>query len=145
MKNIKHIFILFLFAGLSATNISCDDDEIIETDRVTQLLSTGGTWTMQSVNVTGTDQTALYDGLQLSFTESTYTSLNGGVVWPAAGTWQFTDETAKTIKRNDDVLITVNEVEEKKLVLAFTWNKTTLGSGRTTSIAGLHTFTFTRP
>lgn len=135
-----------LFVAIAACFAACDkDDEISSIELISSLLTTGGTWNVQSVTVSGTDQTSLYSGLQLSFTATNYTTVNGGSIWPASGTWQFTDETATTIKRSDDVLITVVEAEEKKLVLSFTWSKTTLGSGRTGSISGQHVFTFVRP
>ena len=146
MKNNIATRIFFLSIALLICFSSCDNDDTqLEADRVSQLLTTGGTWNMQSVTVSSTDQTALYSGLQISFTEAAYTSVNGGTIWPASGTWEFTNETATVIKRNDGVMIALNEVTEKKLVMSFTWDKTTLGSGRVNSISGQHVFTFTRP
>jgi len=64
---------------------------------------------------------------------------------PSTGTWQFKDETAKVIVRNDDLVIAIDQVEQKKLILSLTWNKTTLGSGRPGAVSGAHTFTLERP
>jgi len=134
------LFLLFLTA-LSGCN---NDPEIAETERVKSILI-DGTWNVQSVIVSGTDQTSVYNGLQINFTGSGYTAQNGGSVWPPTGTWEFTDETAKSMIRNDDLVVSIAQLEQKKLVLELTWNKTTLGSGRVGSISGAHTFTLIRP
>jgi len=134
------LFLLFI-SMLSACN---NDPEIEETERVKSILI-NGTWNVQSVLVSGTDQTSVYDGLQINFTNTEYTAQKGGSVWPASGSWQFKDETAKAIVRNDDLVIAIDQVEQKKLILSLTWNKTTLGSGRTGSVSGAHTFTLVRP
>jgi hypothetical protein len=117
------------------------DDPQPETARVQDLLK-ANTWVIQSVTVNEVDQTSLFTGLTLSFTNTNYTTTNGGVVWPATGTWEFTDETAKTIERNDGLQITINEITSTSLKLALTWTTTTLGSGRNSSIAGDHEFNF---
>lgn len=110
------------------------------TDQVSELLK-ANTWKMQSVLVDGVDKTSVYAGLTLSFTATNYTSTKGGAVWPATGTWSFADDTGKLINRNDGVLITVEEINATKLSLKLNWAKTILG-GRTTSVAGNHTFVF---
>lgn len=68
--------------------------------------------------------------------------MNGSVVWPASGTWTFTDNTAKKIKRNDNLEVTITEVSATVLKLSLAWTTGTLGTGRTTSIAGNHVFSF---
>lgn len=136
--------LLLLVLIITISGCGSDDEGIKETDRV-QAILTNGAWNIQSVTVGGTDHTATYTGLQVTFSATGYTSANGDVVWPASGTWQFSDETAKSIKRNDDVVVEITEVADKKLVLDLTWTKTTLGSGRVASVAGEHTFTFVRP
>lgn len=136
--------LLLLVAIISVSGCGSDDEDMKETDRV-QAILTDGAWNLQTVTVGGTDQTALYAGLQVTFTATGYTSVNGDAVWPATGTWQFTNESATVIKRNDDLVIDIAEILDNKLVLELTWTKTTLGSGRTASVAGEHTFTFVRP
>ncbi len=117
-----------------------DDPTIAEVDRVATLLK-ANSWKMQSVIVDGTDKTTVYAGLTLGFTATSYTSSNGGLVWPASGTWTFADDTGKVINRNDGVIITVEEISTTKLSLKLNWAKTTLG-GRITGVAGNHTFVF---
>src|SRR6478609_1777892 len=88
------------------------------------------TWKMQSVMVDGTDKTSIYKDLSLKFTTSGFTSTNGGAVWPATGTWSFTDENATAVKRDDGLEVQLQEVTDSSLKLALTWSKTTLGPGR---------------
>lgn len=117
------------------------DDPQPETDRVSALL-TASPWKIQSVTVDGTDKTATFGGLILTFLSTNFTTTNGGIIWPANGTWTFADTAAKSITRSDGVSITLEDVNETKLVLKLNWTKTTLGGGRVSSIAGSHTFTF---
>jgi len=141
---------VFLVLVLVMALIGCkdkkeDDPNLNENEKVNQLLTSAGLWSVQSVTVDGSDQISLYKDVKLSFTTSTYNSLNGGVIWPASGTWKFADDSGKSIVRDNTLPMTINEIAEKKLVLSFTWSKTTLGSGRATSIAGQHIFIFTKP
>jgi hypothetical protein len=107
-----------------------------------QLVSSG--WKISSVSVDGTDQTALFANMTLSFTATNYTTAKGGAVWPASGTWSFTDNTAKKIKRNDNVEITIVEITDATLKLSLTWATGTFGPGRVESVAGNHVFSFTK-
>lgn len=119
-----------------------DDPTIAEVDRVATLLK-ANSWKMQSVIVDGTDKTTVYAGLTLTFTATNYSSSNGGLVWPASGTWTFADDMGKVITRNDGVVISVEEISATKLSLKLNWAKTTLG-GRITGVAGNHTFVFSK-
>ena len=103
---------------------------------------TSPTWKMQSVTVDGADKTTLYKDLTLKFTASGFTSTNGGAIWPATGTWSFTTADATAVKRDDGLVVTLQEVTDTSLKLALTWTKTTLGSGRIESVSGQHVFSF---
>lgn len=128
---------LFFFA-------SCKDDRPeVETDRIKKLL-TADTWKVQTVTIDDADNTAMYTGLTLKFDATRFISVNGGVVWPASGVWTFADATGKLILRGDDLAIAIEEITDAKLVLKLTWESTTLGSGRVSSIAGEHLFVFER-
>ena len=52
-----------------------------------------------------------------------------------------TNETT-AIKRDDGLVVTLQEVTDTSLKLALTWTKTTLGSGRIESVSGQHVFSF---
>ena len=118
--NIKTLFQLNILVIAICVLTGCkdkdkdDDTGIKETDRVSALLTSSGPWTVQSVTVDGSDQTALYKDVQLTFTSTSFTTTNGGVIWPASGTWKFTDDTAHSIERDDKLVITLDEVADKR-------------------------------
>jgi hypothetical protein len=148
MKNTMRIFIHVLAVSLLVGFASCDPvpptPEPTEAEKRTTILTTGGTWNLQSVTVNNVDQTEVYEGLTLSFSSSGYTATNGGTIWPTSGSWDFTNDAGTTISRSDDLEISVTEITQSKLVLGLSWSTTTLGPGRTNSLAGAHVFTFTR-
>ncbi|MEK6780419.1 MAG: hypothetical protein AABY93_01855 [Bacteroidota bacterium] len=103
---------------------------------------TSATWKMQTVTVDGIDKTSVYQDLSLKFSATSFTSANGGAVWPASGTWTFTTADATAIKRDDGLEVTLQEVTDTSLKLALTWSKTTLGPGRIESVSGQNVFSF---
>ena len=121
---------------------SCGGDPAPESGAAmaTKLL-TAGTWSTQSVTVSGASST-IYNNLKVTFTATGFSATDGGSVWPASGTWNFTDDTGKTMVRGDGLSISVTELTSTKVVMGLTWNKTTLGGGRSESVAGQHVFTF---
>lgn len=123
---------------------SCKKDDGPTVQETNTNLLTSGTWKVGSVKVDNVDRTSLFTGMTLQFTAAGYTTANGGPVWPATGTWSFTDDAAMSIKRNDDLQVTITSISESSLVLTLTWSKTTLGKGRSSSVAGVHAFSFTK-
>jgi hypothetical protein len=121
----------------------CGKDEESATLINTKILSSHG-WTLQSLMVDGLDKTSLYSGMTLSFTTTAYSTTKGGPVWPATGTWSFPTTDATTIMRDVQIEVHVDEISNDALVVSLTWNKNTLGSGRTSSIAGRHTYRFVK-
>ena len=146
MKRFFHGISYVLLGFALITFSDCVDPGPSETEsgKNTRILSTGGPWTLQSVSVNGVDRTSMYAGLTVTFSSTGYTTVNGGAVWPASGTWNFTDAFGSTIRRSDGVDISLIDITEDRLVLSLVWSKTTLGNGRTGSVAGQHEFTFTR-
>jgi hypothetical protein len=142
MKNITTtLFVVISVSSLVLFSGCKKDDPQPETDRVKGLLI-ANSWRIQTVSVDATDQTTLFTGLTLSFTNTNYNTTNGGVVWPASGTWSFSDNTGKKILRSDGQEITVTEVTATNLKLSLTRAKGTLAPGRVSSVAGNHVFTF---
>ena len=140
MKKIKTIISLIPLLALLFI-ASCDKPVVVpETERVTTLMSSG-TWKISSVTIDGASNNT-FAGMSLVYTKTSYTSTNGGVVWPASGTWLFKNETAKTITRSDGLEITIDSISETAFILSFLWAKGTLGGGRSNSVAGKHVFTF---
>jgi hypothetical protein len=120
------------------------DDDPSPADKNKKTISSG-TWQVSSVTVGGVDQTALFTGFTLQFTSAgAYTSTNGAPVWGASGTWSFKDKTGIVVVRDDGKEVGVSTITKESLVLTMTWDKTTLGSGRVSSVAGEHVFTFTK-
>lgn len=143
MKNIYKLVIILFIANLCLLS-GCKKDEVQpETERIKGLL-TSGNWQIQSVLVNNTDQTASFAGLELSFTDTGYSTTNGGAVWPASGTWTFVNESSTKIVRNDGLEITLIEVTQTTLKLSLVNPTSTIGTGRLSSVAGEHQFNFTR-
>lgn len=148
MKNLSLKYLLvsalvtafFLITGCGGSDPSPTAASLAK-EEITRTL-TSGAWKMQTVAVDGVDQTTVYKNLVIVFSNAGFTATNGGFVWPASGTWKFTDDTAKTIERNDGLTITIDEATATKLVVKLTWTKTTIGPGRTASVSGLNVFTF---
>jgi hypothetical protein len=140
IKSATSIFVLLL---LAIWNVGCGSDDPSPTEiEEIKASMTSGTWKVQSVDVDGIEKTSVYSSLKLTFTETTFTSTNGGAIWPATGTWSFADKTGKLVKRGDGVEITVDESSTTLLKLKLSWAETTLGGGRTSSVSGQHIFTF---
>lgn len=110
-----------------------------EAERVNRLLA-AGQWTLDNAVVDGVNRTDVYNGFKVTFTAAGFTTANGGAIWPASGTWTLNDA-ATTLTRNDNVVITIDELSETELVIGFTNSKTTFKPGRALSVGGDHTFT----
>lgn len=121
----------------------CDQSpSLTEAEKAIALLKSA-TWKINTVTVDGALGIS-FKNMTLSFTSSTYSTANGSVVWPASGSWTFSDATGKVIKRDDGVDVTVEAISETALILSLTWSKTTLGKGRNQSITGKHVFIFSK-
>lgn len=142
MKNHKSIFYTVLLAAALFAGCKGDDPQP-ETQRVQKLLSSG-TWQTDQVWVDETDQTSFFTGLTLSFTKDTYSTTNGKAVWPASGTWEFADDSADKIIRDDGIEVTVLEVTKTSLKLSLTNPTTVIGSAKANGLAGAHEFHFVK-
>jgi hypothetical protein len=143
MKYIKSIYSLLIIVASSFLFQYCGDESVKETDRVQKLL-TAGTWTMQSVMVGGVNKNELFTFFTINFSAGGFTSTDGAPVWPANGTWSFSDEQGKSILRDDGITVTLDEITETSLTFSMTWDQTTLGSGKVKSVAGSHTFVMSK-
>jgi hypothetical protein len=145
MKDLLKLPLTFMVCAL--LTFSCSDDEKeSEQQRTVRLLTKGGTWTLASADVDGTDETQRYGGLTLEFSTSGYTTTNGGAIWPATGTWTFEEGASNTMVRDDGVIMEIKTLDEETLVIGFTWEKETFGEAdRQRSIRGNHSFSFMHP
>jgi hypothetical protein len=148
MKTINNKFFLSVLTGVLALCLliigSCSKKDDPSAEEINKGLLSSGTWKISSVAVDGVDRASLFTGMTLQFQAGSYTTANGGAVWPASGNWSFIDANALSIKRSDDVTVTISTITETSLVLGLTWSKTTLGKGRVDSFSGQHVFTFTK-
>lgn len=135
------VLALFALAFLANCDSGNDDPGISKQDEVRAIL-TGSPWKVNTVSVDGVDKTITYKDLGLTFTNTDFTSVSGGAIWPASGTWNFTSAEATAFVRNDGLEVTIQEATATSLKLALTWNKNTLGPGRTQSVSGAHVFSF---
>jgi hypothetical protein len=97
--------------------------------------------------VDGTDKTSLFSGLALQWSKtSTFSAVNGGVIWPSTGTWSFTDGSAQTLfvslSNGTDAVVTIETLNDTNLIISLRWDETTIGQGRVRSVQGDHTFEF---
>jgi len=115
-----------------------------EVEPDTKALLTSGTWKMKAVTVDGVDKSTAFTNFTVSFSSTAFTSANGSPVWPATGTWSFADATQKSVKRSDNVIVTINDITENQLTVSLTWAKSTLGAGRIESVAGAYSFTLNK-
>lgn len=148
MNSITNRIFFFLLALVAISTFSnCGgDDPVLPTkqEEVTAIL-TASPWKANTVTVDGVDKTLTYKDLGITFTESGFTAEAGEPVWPATGTWTFTSKEASAFTRGDGLVVTIEQATATSLKLALTWNKTTLGPGRTQSVSGSHVFTFGKP
>jgi hypothetical protein len=117
-----------------------DEKEISPKDKTSALLL-NAPWQIKTVVADGADQTSLFNTMTLSFSSASYTTTNGGALWPSNGEWAFADESAATILRSDGVVITIDEISANSLTLSLFSAKASLG-GRGYSISGNYVFTF---
>lgn len=144
MKNFKYHFLLLAFVVMSASMLtSCEEDkDDSSNEEVVKAQLISATWKVSSVTVDGANQSNVYAGLNVSFTSSGFTSINGEPVWPSSGTWQFTSDDAEAIRRNDGLIVEIISISDSQLKLGLTWEESTIGSGRSASVSGEHVFTF---
>lgn len=141
IKPCNAIILSMVLAIVFAVAFTSCKKNTLSAQEIAKMKLIANTWIMQSVRVDGVDQTAIYKGLTINFTPATYETTNGGVVWPASGTWKFTSSDFTTLKREDGIEVQV-EVADETLNLSLTWAKTTLSGGRLGSIKGRHIFSF---
>lgn len=137
-------YILSFIVGISSVMLisSCDGDDNPSAQEAQLKKLTAKTWKIQSVKIDGVDHTQLFQSMTLTISKSSFTTTNGGQVWPASGTWEFADEQGTTITRGDNITITIEAASESELRLSLQWNETTFGPGREKSISGTHVFSF---
>ncbi|MCU0344547.1 MAG: hypothetical protein MUF28_12095 [Ignavibacterium sp.] len=139
MRAAKIIILVFVLLRICG----CGKEENFTPNEKTEELLVAQIWELAEVNIDGV-MSDLYSGLTLSFGSKTYTTTNGGKIWPASGDWEFIGEKGDKILRDDGLEIDIISINASQLVLSFTWNSTIYDGGRTGSLKGLHQMTFKR-
>jgi hypothetical protein len=139
----RFIYILLAVSGMIQISGCGEDEQLLTPNQVTEELLTSQIWEMTEVKIDDV-VSDLYAGLTLSFGTDTYTTTNGGKVWPASGTWEFVGDKGDKILRDDGLQITIISANASQLVMSFTWSTTTFDGGRAGSLTGLHRMTFKR-
>jgi hypothetical protein len=160
MNHLGRIFSLLLLVSAMVFLSNCDggdDPEKSEEELQLDKLK-AGQWTLLSAS-DGTDRTAEYPGMTLSFAgtfsnggtysyESSATSWPPASPWEEAGSWKFVSGSVgnKIIRLTDDVEMTYTlSNSDKQLSLSFTYQGDGFVNGRVEVVEGAWVFTFTRP
>lgn len=144
--SITHLRILNLFNYLISVTLlltfaSCNNNDPSAAEVATGKL-TAHPWKLKTATVDGTDQTAVYSGLQITFSTTGYSTISKTPSWSTVGTWKFIDESANAIVRNDNLEITIVELTDDQLKISYTWSSNTFASGRKESLTGSHVLMF---
>jgi hypothetical protein len=143
MKAIRIIVAIVILVSFEIKFAGCSKEEVLTPNQQTEQLLSKQLWELTAVTIDDVSSD-LYSGLTISFNSTTYTSLNGGAIWPASGTWSFLGEKGDKILRDDGLEITIETINASQLVINFIWTKTTSIGGRIYSLKGLHRMTFKR-
>ena len=100
-----------------------------------------GSWKLSggSIKVDGKDESDQYPGFTLSFTETGYSTTNGGKLFEASGTWKWKDGKTDKLMTLGTKQITITELTESKLVFEFTF-----GGAVAAGTAGSYVVTLTK-
>jgi hypothetical protein len=139
---IKKIFISAAFlVALAVVLESCKPDDGVSdktfTPKEQALRELTGIWLLQSLQIDRVITTD-FAGLSLMIDDSTITAYEGGTVWPSVSTWSFTDDAAKAIKRGDEIIINIDQIDDTIMTLSFTVALTT----GVNVVAGKYVFIF---
>ncbi len=134
IKILLIVSVLFKISG-------CNEEETFTPNEKTEELLTAPVWKLTETKIDGV-VSDIYDGLTLSFDSRTYTTTNGGNLWPTSGTWEFVGDKGDKILRDDGLAIMIESVNASQLVMSFTWATTTVDGGRAGSLKGFHLMTF---
>ena len=141
MQPIRMI-IRIVVAAMMILITNCGKDEPTSSQNTDELLR-AHVWLVEYTNIDGVFS-ELYEGMTLAFGPTTYTTTDGKSLWKPSGTWEFLDDSQKTILRDDGLELEIVTITTESLVLSFYWDSTILDGGRTSSLKGQYEMTFKR-
>lgn len=111
---------------------------------------TNSAWKVTSVTIDGVDKSNMFTNLSIKFNASSnlngqasldgsFTATNGGVVWPASGSWNISSD-GRSLTRGDGVAIQLTDITSTSLKMSLAWSQTTFGTGRSEGLKGQHEF-----
>ena len=101
-----------------------------------------GSWRLSgggSIKVDAKDESAQYLGFTLSFTETGYSTINGGKLFKARGTWKWKDDKTDKLMLLGEKEITITKLTKSKLAFTFTF-----GGAEAVGISGSYVVTLTK-
>ena len=141
MKKTFYILTSTLLAASLIFSQGCGDKHTLSAQQVTSSQLESGTWKIRTATAANSvDVTSKFSGFTIKFSDKSFTTTNGGVIWSAIDTWIYKDAGAKSLIRGDGVPVTIESLTNEKLVLSFPWASTTYVGGRVNSISGSYQF-----
>lgn len=144
MKSLnKYSAFFVLLMAVVIAMVSCDEakNEVEKSiqDKFTEQIV--GTWNVNTVEVDGVTLSD-FNGFSLTLSDGSYTTTNGNGIWPAQGTWKYTDSGITSITRDDGIEIAIRLlVIDDALELTFTYS---VADGRVLGINDNFTFILDR-
>jgi len=158
MKHVARLFSLLILVSSGLFYVGCDGGDDPKSEEESQLDKLKATWTLQTAN-DGTDRTDEYPNMTVTISG---TFSEGGIYnyssvadsWPSVSPWNDIDtwkfksgSVANSIIRQSDLQEMTYTLSngDKTLEIAFNYQGPGFNNGRTESVTGNWTFTFTRP
>lgn len=146
-----------LFAAMLVLT-SCDGDDPEKSAEEVQLDKLRGEWTMADVENDGIDRSDEYPGLVINLTGTytsggTYSLASSATSWPSVSPWKASDTwkfdpaaiSSRIVRQSDlqNMNYTLSN-SDNTLTISFTYSGPGFNNGRTESVGGQWTFTFSK-
>ena len=138
----NRFFLLLIIGGMMLLS-SCTKHELTLGDQQNQIATKlkKSPWKPGAVLRDGVDITGDYTNFSLSFSNGTYTTVNGDLSWPVNGTWAFESGSLTKIIRDGNIPVDLKlSADGKNLTLQFSISSSVYTGGRSTSLQGGYEF-----
>ena len=119
---------------------SCGSDDDPETTNVDPQTFIVKTWKLSgggTIEKDGTDVSADYTGLELTFVSAgTYTSKNGGLLFRSSGTWRWKSTDATVLLLDGELEVNVKEITATNFHSQFNLSEDYAAGGRSKGVIG---------
>ena len=144
MKTFISIYMVVVFLLMS----NCSKNLDLTTAEIQQQTSNklqAGIWKVNAVLKDGVDITADYANFTLTIGANNYTTINGGLAWPASGTWAFQGQSTTAVVRDGTTPVDFElSKDASSLKLNFTIETSTYANGRVHGLKGAYEFDLAR-